>query len=309
MNIKNKCVATLAVAMLLTGCSSQGGTNLASLDKDITITSNDIYAELLNNAQGKQTVFNYLVSQVVTKKYPVTEAMKKDVSLQIEQLQNQYTAYYQSNAEAELLKALNQSGFNSLDDYKETLTYSYQLRECIGTYVDAHFDEVFNEYYTTKKPRYVSHILVKMEDPENPTEAEAKKLDEVKQALQKNEQSFSVLAQTYSDDSSSTNGGSLGLCDADTQFVPEFLDAMLKLGNGEVSGEVKSQYGYHFIKVDNCDEATLKEDEEVKTKLISSNTSLLYKAIEDVKVSFKDKDIQKIYEEQLAIALPSKEKE
>lgn len=309
MNIKNKFAATLAVAMILSGCSSQGGTNLASLDKDITITSNDIYDELLSNVNGQQTLFNYLVSQIVTQKYPVTKDMEKDVKLQIEQLQNQYTSYYGSDAEAQLKQALDASGFKSLDDYKETLTYSYQLRECIGDYVKEHSDEVFKIYFETKKPRYVSHILVKMTDPENPTEEEQAKLDEVTAALAENKVSFAELAKQYSDDTSSTNGGDLGLCDADTQFVPEFLDAMLKLENGEVSSAVKTQYGYHFIKVDNCDEASLKEDAAVKDKLVASNPTLLYKAIADCEITFEDEQIQKIYEQQLAAQMPTEEKE
>ncbi len=62
-------------------------------------------------------------------------------------------------------------------------------------------------------------------------------------------QDFAELAKKYSDDSTASKGGDLGLVKKG-QLVPEFEDALWKLKNvGDTSGLVKTVYGYHIIKL------------------------------------------------------------
>ncbi|MSR89706.1 hypothetical protein EXS53_02145 [Patescibacteria group bacterium] len=72
---------------------------------------------------------------------------------------------------------------------------------------------------------------------------------------------FADLAKKYSADGSASNGGDLGLV-SKGQTVPEFEAAAFALGEGQVSGVVKTQYGYHIIKV------TGKEGEQVRVSHI-----------------------------------------
>ncbi len=58
---------------------------------------------------------------------------------------------------------------------------------------------------------------------------------------------FAKAAKKYSEDSSADKGGDVGW-DKLTTFVPEYQDALSKLGVGQVSGLVKTTYGYHIIK-------------------------------------------------------------
>lgn len=81
-----------------------------------------------------------------------------------------------------------------------------------------------------------AHILVK-------SEAQAK---EVLEKL-KNGESFAKLAEQYSLDGSRKRGGDLGFFNRGI-MVREFEDAAFKLNKGEVSGIVKTQFGYHIIK-------------------------------------------------------------
>ena len=70
--------------------------------------------------------------------------------------------------------------------------------------------------------------------------------------------SFEDVAKEFSDDTgSAANGGSLGFSDADTSYVTEFLEAALKLNQGEISewvihdGSASGGYsGYHLIRCD-----------------------------------------------------------
>lgn len=102
-----------------------------------------------------------------------------------------------------------------------------------------------------------SHILVEKED-----EAKAILADLKKGAK------FEELAKKLSKDpGSGAKGGDLDWA-APGSYVPEFSDALVKLAKGETSVEpVKSQFGYHIIRVDDVREAKLPSMEEVAPQI------------------------------------------
>jgi peptidyl-prolyl cis-trans isomerase C len=101
------------------------------------------------------------------------------------------------------------------------------------------------------------HILVEKED-------EAKALI----AQIKAGASFEDLAKKNSKDpGSGANGGDLDFA-APGSYVPEFSQAMVKLKKGEMTQEpVKTQFGYHIIKLEDTREAQFPPLEEVKAQL------------------------------------------
>lgn len=101
------------------------------------------------------------------------------------------------------------------------------------------------------------HILVEKED-------EAKAL--IKQI--NGGGSFEELAKKNSKDpGSGANGGDLDFA-APGSYVPEFSQAMVKLKKGEMTQEpVKTQFGYHIIKLEDTREAQFPKFEDVKGQL------------------------------------------
>ncbi|HRD84930.1 MAG TPA: peptidylprolyl isomerase [Rubrivivax sp.] len=101
------------------------------------------------------------------------------------------------------------------------------------------------------------HILVEKED-------EAKAL--TKQLA--GGASFEELAKKHSKDSGSgANGGDLDFAKADS-YVPEFSQAMTRLKKGETTPEpVKSQFGWHIIRLEDTREAAFPAFDEVKGQL------------------------------------------
>jgi len=101
------------------------------------------------------------------------------------------------------------------------------------------------------------HILVEKEE-------EAKALI----AQIKGGASFEELAKKNSKDpGSGQNGGDLDFANPGS-YVPEFSQAMVKLKKGEITDTpVKSQFGYHIIKLEDTREAKLPPLEEVKPQI------------------------------------------
>jgi len=101
------------------------------------------------------------------------------------------------------------------------------------------------------------HILVD-------TEADAKAII----AQIKGGASFEELARTRSKDSGSGQaGGDLDWAGANV-FVPEFSEAMIKLGKGQMTdAPVKSQFGWHIIRVDDIRQAALPSVDELRPQI------------------------------------------
>jgi len=101
------------------------------------------------------------------------------------------------------------------------------------------------------------HILVETEDEAKAVVAELKKGTD-----------FAELAKTKSKDPGSQDGGDLGYFTKD-QMVPEFSEVAFKLEKGALSEPVKSQFGWHVIKVEDKRERQPPEFDKVKDQLES----------------------------------------
>ncbi|MGC2450114.1 MAG: peptidyl-prolyl cis-trans isomerase [Candidatus Sulfotelmatobacter sp.] len=138
----------------------------------------------------------------------------------------------------------------------------------LQNYYDQHRDQ-----YRVPEQVKVSHILIKTPlagpdgkvDEKGVAEAQHRAEDLLKQL--KNGAKFETLAEKYSEDpGSAKQGGSLGWVGRG-QTVPEFEKAAFSLPKGQMSGLVKSSYGFHIIRVDDKQDAHMKSLDEVKSDI------------------------------------------
>jgi peptidyl-prolyl cis-trans isomerase D len=108
--------------------------------------------------------------------------------------------------------------------------------------------ETHKKNYTQPEERRASHILVLANGETDKDKAKAK-ADDVLKEVQKSPEKFADLAKKYSEDPGSAKaGGDLGFF-GQGAMVKEFEDTVFKQKEGEISGLVKSDFGYHIIKL------------------------------------------------------------
>jgi parvulin-like peptidyl-prolyl isomerase len=115
-----------------------------------------------------------------------------------------------------------------------------------------------------------SHILVKVpEDAKPETVVEKEKAAQAIAARVKKGEDFAALAKELSEDpSAKQNSGDLNFF-AKEQMVPEFADAAFGMKKDEISEPVRSQFGYHVIKVTDRKEPETVTLEKAKPQLTS----------------------------------------
>ncbi len=136
----------------------------------------------------------------------------------------------------------------------------------------AYYDDHRDQYRTPEQVK-VSHILIKTPlpgpdgkvDEKGVAEAQHRAEDILKQL--KAGAKLEDLAKKYSEDpGSAKQAGSLGWI-GKGQTVPEFEKVAFSLPKGQISGLVKSSYGFHIIRVDDKQDAHMKTLDEVKGEI------------------------------------------
>ncbi len=127
---------------------------------------------------------------------------------------------------------------------------------------EARYQQNLATYQTPEQVR-ASHILLKTEGK---NEAEVKKQAEAILAKVKAGADFAALAKQHSEDGSKDNGGDLDYFGRGA-MVKEFDEAAFSLPPGKVSDLVKTQYGFHIIKVVDKRAAATRTFADVKLQL------------------------------------------
>ncbi len=236
---KNFLLTTAAVALLTLGAQGAMAQNLA----------------VVNGKAVPKTRLEALAQQVARTGRPVTPEMEG-------QLREEVIAREIFMQEADKL------GLSARDDVKVQLELARQsivIRELFADYQkknpvsDADIKAEYDKFVAANggKEYKARHILVEKEDEAKAIIASLKKGGK-----------FDVIAKKQSKDpGSGAKGGDLDWANP-ASYVPEFSDALSKLAKGQTTETpVKTQFGYHVIRVDDIRDAKLPSFDEVKPQI------------------------------------------
>jgi peptidyl-prolyl cis-trans isomerase C len=166
------------------------------------------------------------------------------------------------------IQEAQKQGLDTTDDYKVQIELARQtilIRELFGNYQKANpvtDDEIKAEYdkfaaANNGKEYRARHILVDKEDQAKAIIAQLKKGGK-----------FEEIAKKLSKDpGSGAKGGDLDWAGAGS-YVAEFSEALTKLAKGKITETpVKTQFGYHVIRLDNIRDAQLPKLEDIKSQI------------------------------------------
>jgi len=252
-------ITVMASILLLFSCARQGKQKAGYVAKvgSTTITQEDISREMQALPEQIQKIFE---GPEGTERF-VNELVKKEI-------------LYQEAKKKGLDKSPDYQ--KKVEDFKKLTLIGQLLEKEIEEKVKVS-DKDVRDYYEAHKKDFTannqvraSHILVK-------TEEEAKGIVE---QLKKGAD-FAKIARAKSIDAGSAkNGGDLGFFSRG-QMVPEFENAAFSLKAGEVSPPVRTQYGYHIIKVTERKEGNVVEFEKIKGLLTQRLTAEKQKEVFD----------------------------
>lgn len=138
--------------------------------------------------------------------------------------------------------------------------------------------------YESPETRRASHILIAVDDPDE--DAGALAMAEGLHAQIKAGADFAQLAREHSADSASAvEGGDLGWAGREV-YVKEFSDTLFAMSEGEVSEPVKTEFGYHIIRLDGIRASEGRSFEEVRAELAAAlrneQTAMLFGERQDL---------------------------
>ncbi|QWH41119.1 peptidylprolyl isomerase PrsA [Bacillus mycoides] len=287
--MKKAMLALAATSVIaLSACGTSSSSDKIVTSKAGNITKEEFYTQMKQTA-GKQVLNNMVMEKVLIHNYKVDD---KEVDKKYDEMKKQVGDQFDT--------LMKQQGLKE-ETVKNGVRASLAQEQAIEKTIT---DKELKENY---KPEIkASHILVK-------DEATAKK---VKEELGQGK-SFEELAKQYSEDTGSKEkGGDLGYFTAG-KMVKEFEDAAYKMKKDEVSEPVKSQFGYHIIKVTDIKEQKPFDEVkgDIKKELVQKKAQdaqfmndLMMKEIKKADVKVDDKDLKDLFEEPKADAKKDEKK-
>ncbi len=235
-------------------------------DKEVNVTDEDIKkyydAHKEYYIQKPQRQVSYVSFRMVPSQKDSLKA-QKDIQDVMNSLNNAQTEEEKDKAFDLMWSKHNGDTYdyaliNDVDPKKSNFVLSLADRQVAGPFTltdGTYFFRLDGKRQGENEVVKASHILIKSDD----TNADSAKVeaDKIYKKAQSGED-FAALAQAHSEDpGSKTKGGDLGYF-GKGRMVPEFDKACFEANAGDIVGPIKTQFGYHIIKIED------KKSEEIK---------------------------------------------
>lgn len=273
--------------------------NKQSMEKVVSIKGyGDItraeFNDYLEKKYGQIDLKQMIFEEIANDKYPVTD---KEVDAEIEGYKKQMNI----TKDEEFEKIVKEQAKMSMKEFRETVKKSLVITKSTVDGVKISEKDIKAVYEERKVEVRASHILLT-------DEAKAKEMQE---KLAKGEK-FEDLAKEFSNDPGSKDkAGDLGYFPKG-QMMKAFEDKAFSMKVGEISDIVKTEAGYHLIKL--TDKRTLKYDEikeSIKKELMAAQakqqTDVMDAMFKEEKknINIKDKDYKDLLKEAPVMQQPA----
>lgn len=333
--MKKKIFALCAIMLLASGCGKvpklENGKEAIVTFKDGEKISVDDFYELIKNEYGLNSLISMVDKYICETEFEdYKDTASKNADALINSLKEQY------GGEDKLLEALQGSGYNTIDAYKDYAYLSYLQSHAIEEYAKTKItDKEIENYYKNDAigDMEINHILITSnvkkdatDDEKKAAEEEAKKkanevinkLNTAKKNGENITEAFTKLAKEYSeDDSNKDKGGALGKINYGSlsSKYDELVKAAKSLKDGEYSTSViTTELGYHVIlKVKTYEKDTLENlkdsiKETLAEKYVTNNKSsiglnALQHYRKEYKMEIQDDEMKKQYSNYIQNAL------
>jgi foldase protein PrsA len=278
-------LVTAALTLLLSACNFGTGNGDVVVETNAGDITKEEFYEALKSKHGEAVLRELVETKLLEAEVEVSKAEVDEKMATIKE-------NFETDEAFEV--ALQSSPYKTEEDLRKVIKNDIMLFKYATKGVevtDENINEFFNEYVKREEVK-ASHILV--EDEEQAKEI----LSQIK-----NGADFAALAKEHSiDTNSAVKGGDLDFFTRG-KMVPEFEKVAFSLEVGEVSDLVKSQFGYHIIKVTDVKltEKTLEADREEIEEMYKSQNALsteevMSQLIEQGKIKVLEKDLKDIFE-------------
>ena len=259
-----------------------------------SITKSDVDYEMSLQASADDTVGldslsaeKKILDNIINKKILILEANAEKIeppsTVIDEQIQNRMMVF--GGDPAKFKQALKKEGMNEKqlrqqleDEYRVTgllqrNVYSY-LTPITLKDAQKYYQEHPDKYSTPDTVR-IRHIFIAL-NQNTTADAKAAKLKKAEEALAKikSGEDFAQVAHDYSESPTASNGGDIGrpIRKGELNTFPEVEKVAFSLDSGQVSDIIRSNYGFHIIKVENKILGHLKPFELVKSEVLDEMT-------------------------------------
>jgi peptidyl-prolyl cis-trans isomerase D len=232
------------------------GKLMALVEGNVTVPESDVREDYVK--QNRKVKFAYAVLTT------------EDIMKQVRPTDSELRAYYDKH---------KQDYVNSIPAKRKAKYIAINTSAVPVTVTDGEIKQYYNDHadqYKVPERVHVRHILIKTPPPDPDGKVDQKALDGAKSKAEdilkqlKNGGNFEELAKKNSDDpGSAAKGGELPPFQHGA-MVPEFEQAAFALqSKGQLSGLVKSQYGFHIIQLMDKEPEHTKPLEEVRSEIES----------------------------------------
>ncbi|HJR18792.1 MAG TPA: peptidylprolyl isomerase [Actinomycetota bacterium] len=242
------------------------------LDRQVaSVYANPQFQGSLNpeDAEQRLQVERQVIVQLIQDELVRQEAERLNIDVTRAQIDARFQAIEAAQPQ-ELAAEVQSRGLAAVRDLIEGQLLSEGLSAAAGKNVSATDAELRAAYGNGQRFEEIKvrHILFQVADNEAAVRAKAQSaLDQLREGAD-----FATLAKQLSEDPGSKEaGGDLGYITREVNFDETFLNAAFAVKEGRISGLVRTQFGYHIIKVDDrrsktFEQARVELSEEIATQ-------------------------------------------